>query len=264
MVRREAWLKWLGLCAAWIIPILLFSSLGEKRDFQTLRAEGYGPHLRLQPPKNQTGPVTYLSWDPKKNRRPIHAISFSNLISENGRLGIFKTALHKVVKLQDLELSFYRYGSPEVPASEKYPSAAAPLNARSDIHTLIAKVSQKLTGAKARLRVENLDLSNVSELRVNNLDYRVFRDGNLMLGVQCKRAEASLESADAILRGHVIIVAENGGRLECNHATWCMGEDMFRIDGVYVLNRNGAVTSGKNICVDSRLDPVEIRTAKSL
>lgn len=115
VVRPGAWLKWLGLCAAWIIFILLFLSLGEKRAFETLRRDGYGPAIRLQPPDNQTGPVSYSSWDPKKNHRPIRSISFSNLISENGRLGIFKTALQKVVKLQDLKLSFYRYGTLRLP-----------------------------------------------------------------------------------------------------------------------------------------------------
>lgn len=264
MVRPGAWLKRLGPCAALTIPILLFLPLGEKRDFETLRGDGYGRDIRLQPPQNQTGPVSYLSWDPKKNRRPIHSISFSNLISENGRLGMFKTALQKLVRLQDLELSFYRYSCPEIPATEKHPSAAARPNAVSDIHALVSNVSRKLTGAENGLRIENLDLSNVSEVRVNNISYRIFQDGNLLLRVQSKRAEASLERAEVILRGHVIIVAGNGRRLECNHATWHTGGDMFRIEGVYVLNRNGAVTSGRNICVDSRLDPVEIRTAKSL
>ncbi len=264
MVRPGAWLKWLGLCAAWIIFILLFLSLGEKRAFETLRRDGYGPAIRLQPPDNQTGPVSYSSWEPKKNHRPIRSISFSNLISENGRLGIFKTALQKVVKLQDLKLSFYRYGRPKTPATGTARSAKAATNAVSDIHTLISIVSRKLTGGDDGLRIENLDLSNVSEVRVNNISYRIFQNGNLFLHVQSKRAEASVERADVILRGHVIIVAENGRRLECNHATWYTAEDMFHIEGVYVLNRNGAVTSGRNICVDSRLDPVEIRTAKSL
>jgi hypothetical protein len=73
-----------------------------------------------------------------------------------------------------------------------------------------------------------------------------------------------LENSALALRGHVTITAGDGGVLECNHALWDLDNDLFMIEGVYVLNRNGARTSGRNIDVDTRLNPCEVQKAKSM
>ena len=73
-----------------------------------------------------------------------------------------------------------------------------------------------------------------------------------------------MEDSDLVLRGHVTITAADGSVLECNHALWDLNDDLFKVKGTYVLNRNGARTSDKNIDVDTQLHPCGVEKAKSV
>jgi len=48
-------------------------------------------------------------WDAANGCRPVVNVNWRNLRAENGRLGIFKTPLHKTITIEHLAIDFYRY-----------------------------------------------------------------------------------------------------------------------------------------------------------
>lgn len=211
--------------------------------------------------KNQIGAFGYTRCDPAKNYRPLSAVYFDELNTTNGQIGFFKTALHKVVKIRDFELKFYHYTSPEVTASAIPDVCLIHEDITTDVRALFSKITHKLTNPMDGWRV-NVDLGNISELRVNNFDYKVFYDGDLFFAIQSKRATASYKHSGIVLRGHVTIQTGDGGTLESNYVEWDVKKQHFNVNGVYVLNRDGIKTMGKDICVDAQLKSVKVQRAK--
>jgi hypothetical protein len=221
------------------------------------------------PAARQNGIGGFAAWrcDPKANHRPIYSVAFKNLCAENARLGVFKTAAYKVVKIEDLQVKFFRYagddsfGSDQAPPPTKF----SPLFGLEDnghggmtLTEMLGKFKDKDTKTPWSL---SIDLSNVSEVRLKNLDYKIFDNGTLSLGVQCKRALATYKSPEIILRGYARITAADGSTLESNHIIWDTKKCCFRADGTYFLTRNGKKIRGKDICVDDRLNIVQAQIA---
>lgn len=283
--KSNRWLKWTVLLAFWILSFLILIIVTGNNGLNDLynNALSYSPKLRL--PKNQMGSLRYTRWDPKENGRPIYSVRFKNLIVENSKLGIFKTALHKVVKIPDLELRFYQYASPKVTATTKlnhsiFPETVAagsdgpskttisdislvPEDTITNPRALIKNIIRKLTNPENGWRVNSIDLGNISEVRINNFDYKVFFDDDLFFAIQSKRAMATYKQSELALRGHVIITAADGSTLESNYIKWDIENQHFTVNGIYVLDRNGVKTIGKDICVDAALNALERQHAES-
>jgi len=274
MIRRPTvhepflWLKCSALLISWtLFALVLIIVTGNNElelstiylDFASLR-----PDPDLRPPKNTIKAFNYCRWDPKGNNRHRCSLRFENLYSENNKLGFFNTALHKVVKIQDLELKFYRYSSDKATAATTPDISPVPDGITTDTRALVKRIMHRLTTPADGWRVDlGVDLGNVSEVRVNNLDYRVFHDDNLFFATQSKRAIVSYEHSDIVLHGHAKITIADGSTLESNYIKWDVKKQHFSVKGVYVLNRGGAITTGKGICVDAQLKSVNGQYAKS-
>lgn len=221
----------------------------------------------LVPRKNEIGAFAVWRWDPETNHRPVYSVTFENLCTENAHLGIFKTALHKVVKIEDLQAKFFQYstngrfGSAQALLVTIFSSLLAPEDNRNDemiLDEILAKFKDRKRGWSF-----SIDLSNVSEIRIKNLDYKIFNNGVLLLGVRCKRARVSCKSPEIILRGHATITTANGSTLESNCIKWNAEKQRFTAYGGYVLNRDGMKITGKGICLDAQLNTVQAQSAKS-
>ena len=263
-VVRETrlWLKWGVLLISWTLSVLILIIVAGNNELSTLYPDLASPGPNPQPRKNQIGGFGYGRWDPEKNYRPICSVHFENLCTENNKLGFFKTALHKVVKIRDLELKFYRYNSNKVTSADTPDIFPVPEDMTTDTRALVKRIMRRLANPVDGWRV-NIDLGNISEVRVNNLDYRVFHDGDLLFATQSKRAMVSYEHSDVVLHGHAKITVADGSTLESNHITWDVKKQHFSVKGVYVLNRGGTITTGKGICVDIQLKRVNGQYAKS-
>ena len=267
----------------WILSICFLIQFSANNELNTRYYQTESQDFDLTLPKNQIGTLSYIRRDPKENGRPIYSIHFNKLLAENNHLGIFKTGLHKVVKIRGLGLRLYQYGPTETkpaarPNHNKSPTIVRANSGKSD-RTKMANIPIVLedigTDVQALIKfvdnlikpqsgwLINIDLSNVSEVLVNDFDYQVFCDGDLFLAIESKRAIASYKHSALVLRGHVTITAADGGTLECNHAEWYTKKEQFKIDGIYVLNRNGVKTTGKNICVDTQLNLAGAQHTKS-
>jgi len=257
--------KWVFLAVSWLcaICIAVFCStdyrFNQAGDNITEDAAAFAAR------QNEIDGFTIWRCDPKANHRPIYSVAFKNLRAENARLGIFKTAAHKVVEIEDLQAEFFRYsgndsfGSGQAPPLTKFSPLFGPED--NGHGETLAEMLGKFKDTKKPWSL-SMDLSNVSEVRFENLDYKIFDNGVLSLGVQCKRALATYKSSEITLRGYARITAADGSTLESNHIIWDTRKCCFRADGTYFLNCNGRKTSGKGICVDSQLNTVWEQNAK--
>lgn len=270
MVKRSIihephfWLKWSIFLISWalfvlILGIVIFSG---NNELSTFYHDAASTGLDLRPPKNQTGTFNYRRWDPQENYRPICSVNFENFCSENNKLGIFKTALHKVVKIRDLKLKYYQYNSSKVTAATIPDIFLVPEGTTNDTKAFVKGIMRKLTTLANGWRVNDIDLGNVSEVCVNNFDYQVFNEGDLFFATQSNRAIVSYRNSDVVLRGHVKITIADGSTLESNYVKWDVQKQHFSVNGVYVLNRGGIITTGKGICVDAQLKSVNGQHAK--
>jgi len=260
LVENESkpWLRWIFiLLASWFVPIgiLIVVTLNNGLYIRYYEATSYGPKLRV--PGNQIRGLRYTCMDPKEDGRPIYSIYFKSLLTENNRLGIFKTGLHKAVKVRGLELEFYHHTTS---ASKPAYSPIVPEYITTDLQEITNSVNS-LIYVKNGWRI-NIDLGNVSEVLVNDFSYKVFQDGESFFAIKSKKAIASYKLSELVLRGHVSIITANGSTLECNHAEWDTKKEYFNIVGTYVLSRNNEKSMGRDICVDTQLNPVKTQQAK--
>ena len=257
LIFTSLWGKRAVLLVSWALSVLALIIFAAHNDLNKLyrNTQSWKPELRL--PRNQMGAFSYRRYSSKETGRPVHYASFENLLVENNNFGPFKTALHKMVKIQHLKLAFYRYPTAEAASNTEFNSENAAATITGDaIGNLINDIDNLIKPSDGwRL---DIDLSNVSEVLVANFDYKVFYDGTLLLSVQSKRATISNKSPDEVmLRGHVIVKAEDGSVLESNCVKWDVRKHHFIADGTYFLTHNGNKIHGKSICVDDRLNNVQ-------
>jgi len=311
MANKGRLLKYGLFSIIWIFSICLLFVFSTNNELNTLYSITENHDFAFTLPKNQIGALSYIRRDPQKNGRPLYSVKFDELNTVKGQLGIFKTGVYKIAKVNGLQLKLFQY-SPEkknVPAKVNKAEKSVANNNRKDTCStqFSSKEPRSMSGMttfgdsqdeysttelfdelleKARklsrgyhfnnlgessdnlrngwkLTIPGVELSDIGEVRVSDFSCQVFYDEELSFGVQSKRVIASYKQPDMILRGHVIITASDGSTLECNYAEWDVKKELFKIDGVYVLNRGGETISGKYIYVDTQLNFVEVKHAKS-
>jgi hypothetical protein len=248
ITRKQSSGRYFVFSIIWLLSFLTLIQFTTRNEFKIPYNEADRNNVVSTLPKNQLGAFSYQQYEPKENGRAVVSLNFKGLAVENNKLGIFTTGLHRAIKLRDLSLNLYQYNCYQI-ASTSTPTDKEEKN--HDLQTIIEAVQKTIAG-KDRWRV-NIDLSNISEIIVNGFDYRVFRDGDLFLGIQSKRAIASYNHTGIVLRGHVKIETVQGNTLVCNLADWDIEKGLFKVDGVYALNSSGKRIAGRNICVDTQL-----------
>ena len=254
--KSDLWIKRSVVLAVWVLSFLSFIIVIENNGLSRLSNEAAGYDVELIPAKNQTGALSYWCCDPEANGRLVHSVDLKNLRAENSHLGILKTSLHKIVSIDGLELELHQYTSSAATGNSSSDIYAVPENVMADVHSLVEQISHHLTNPIHGWRVKNIDLGNVSEVLVDNFDYRVFRDGGLLFMIQSSKAMLSYRRSGIVLRGRVTLATADGSTLKSGHVEWEVKEQRFTAKGVYVLDRNGVRTTGKGICVDARLNRI--------
>jgi len=258
-------IKWSVFLVSWILSVLIlgiviFSGISGSG---TLYNDTINIGYNLRPPRNQIGAFSYRRWDPNENNRPVFSVYFEDFRSENNRFGLFKTALHKIVKIQDLELNIYKYNADEIPSEATPDIHFISEDIAGDTTTLVKNIMRRLITPGNEWRINNIDLSNVTEVRINNFNYQVFHENDLLFATESKKATVSNKHSYILLKGHAKITVADVGTLESNYVKWEVQKQQFRVSGVYVLNRHGVMTTGKGICVDSQLNIMGAQSAKA-
>ena len=205
---------------------------------------------------------SYTSCDPTNNGRPVYNINFSDFKTEMGNLGVFKTGMYSIAKLKDLSLTFYDYSAST--SSQTADHEFADLNP-SETQTYIHKpilsldylaltIQDKLNELDPSLLKSNSDMESIAEIFATDFKYRFVFNDKSSCKVTSKRLIASYKDSKVALRGHVTITNAAGKTLQCNRAKWDIQNQMFNIDGFYVIQENGQTQTGNNGSFDFNLN----------
>ncbi len=198
--------------------------------------------------KNQLGGFSCIQRDHEQNNRPIYTVRFENLTVENNTLGFFKTALHKIAKVDDLQLNLFQYTT----ASGSFD----PLDIFASQTT--TRILEKLTLQSNGWAIDtDIHLNNISEILIRDFSCSVFNDNDLAMNIKSKTATASYKHDNFLLRGHVRIKNSQDSLLKSNHVEWDIKNDRFIVKGIYALRHNGIVTTGRNICLSTQFKHIE-------
>jgi len=214
----------------------------------------------------------FVQRDPGNDYRESFRLSFGEMSVENGELGVFRSAMHKVVTFRDLKLRVFGYSNGVAAADGNAGVKGGAVLAGmlfgdggelgSDKDIISGVLGSFFGGKDSKIR--GLDVSNTSEVFVRGFECEFVKDGELSVRISSKRASLSYrEPRSVMLRGHATVKTGDGTTLESNGVEWCVGDQCFVVRGHYVLTRNGEKISGRGICLDRRLEPMKLRNANN-
>jgi hypothetical protein len=235
---------WAGICA-YRIGINPYQSSYQSQAFSPPAIE------------NQINGLTYYRYDPNTSRLGFMARA-GVIQTENAKLGIFKTAAARTIKVKNLQLLFCEHPGISTPSALQ----TLALSEATDTNQKgFQKIFTQLADARDYWNA-NIDLSNPCKLIINGFDCRFFDNDTPRLAVQSNLAIVDSAWPRLTLRGHVIVTGADGGILESNHVKWDIQKQTFTAEGMYVLRRGTSQIAGKNIRVDSRLNIADTKNAR--
>jgi len=220
-------------------------------------------------PKSALGPIRYTQWDPQQDHRLRMSVSLDDLTVRPGSLGLFKTGLFKIVQVRSLQVRKYEYPSdPAAPGfemdSESTAFRAMGLEDRDLAIGILRGESESFRPVHGiQIRIDRPDVSDAGQLLVENFDYRIFFEGRPRLSIRSKRAFASWEESGILLRGGVVITADDGPTVRSNRIRWDPRNHLFSVADNYLLTQGRSQTAGKKIFLDEQLHIIDAAKAES-
>jgi hypothetical protein len=204
--------------------------------------------------KNHVGRFKLMHCDPEQNGKPSFFLSFDSLITENGDLGMFKTSLQRTLSIHGLKVGVYGYNSAE-------PEALLGFNDTADTKDVVKCGIEKFSrifyeedeNTNYKIRPE-VDFNNICKLHIIGFQFNRYNNDELSLEIKSQTAETVYGQSGLVLRGHVVIRANKNMVLECNHMVWDISKQTFHAKGIYALNQNGTVKTGKDIYLTINLN----------
>jgi hypothetical protein len=186
--------------------------------------------------------------------RPAYNLTCDDLRTENGRLGLFRTASHRVVHITNLCVTFS-----EAPMGQACHDSGAV--ALGDFFSLFAPqrgsgvcglgLFHDLQGPEQGFSIAP-ESADTTEVRIQGLQWEIRRNGRTVFQACCRRAGLESGSFAVVLRGHAKVTAD-GATLESNCLTLDMQNSRIVADGPYILTRNGTRECGAGSCFDTEL-----------
>ena len=258
------WVKWGLVFSFWIISISLFSFLSSRDQNSVPKKSWFRDFKRTG--KTEIRQFHLIHYDP--NYRPLYTIGFAHLKVSNGKAGVFHTALYKTIQIQDLYIRTYQNSDIEEPGKKdiSLPFAHSdPATTSGGIHDYIQMLLEQKKHENKSYELYTIDVSNAMQISVDNFQYqKINGENHLQFGIECKKAAFSYKSDDIMLRGHVIVSSSNGRRLESNRIKWDVRKQLFRVEGMYVLQTHEHRQRGKGIWVDEQLNIVNEKYVKKV
>lgn len=238
----------------WILSVCLLFQFLTNNELNTFHKK-LVVSREFDRPSNQIGAFKFIRYSSEESSKPSLSVSFDNLLIENNNLGIFKSALHQLVQIKNFKFSAFQY--PENSTALVSNDFLQDFPSKNDFIKQLKTYTELLMDKSDGWRVDfDITSAVLSELVINDFNYSIFSTDELVLSIQSKRAMASYDSTGLILRGRVIIKTGKENVLETNHIQWDVGNKIFAVKGVYALNQNGTVKTGKNIILDYNLNEV--------
>jgi len=229
----------------WILSIfiiLLFAAKTYLKDNKSLNFLSKNWTFDSALPKNELGTFSFIHFDSKANYRPVYGIAFEKLLLTNNSIGPFKTAMHKKAIISDLKVHYYKNE-----ASQNFVNTDA-----FAVEELINQTNGILRPSK-EYDIGNFNFSNVSEIYADKFNCKYFSEDTLLLSIKSRKAVASYKNSTIKLSGHVTIKTKSGTTLESNQIEWDIRNNIFKVKGLFVLNSNGNIKTGRDSNFDFNL-----------
>jgi hypothetical protein len=224
------------------------------------RATAVGP----EPAKNETGAFSAWCREAAGESCPPHKVVFDNLVAENRSLGVFRTASHKRVHIENLHVTFHAAATPLASQADEgvrlrdFCDLFAPRKA-GDSGTGQLGVLDELEAGGADWSV-GVDLANATEVRIADLDWRVCRGEVTVLRVQCHFASLRANASRVVLRGHATVTTPDAV-LESNCIEMDVRDECFVVDGRYLLTRGEEQERGDRGRFDAALRGLSVASS---
>lgn len=236
----------------WAGGLLLLASYGTVSG-RLGSAAVVSPGVRPAPAANETGSFSAQSREAAGQSTASYRVVFDNLSATNRTLGLFRTASHKQVRIENLRVAFVT--APNV-------ISAKPVRLR-DFCDLFAPRTGNLGktgplgvfdefGAGESNWSVGVDLSNATEVRIENLDWSVCVGEATTLRVQCRHARLEADTAHVVLRGHATVTTPEAV-LESNCIEMDVQDECFVVDGRYLLTQGQRKQRGQRGRFDAAL-----------
>ena len=206
---------------------------------------------------NETGSFSVWRQPAGDDSDASYRVVFDNLSTANQALGIFRTASQKRIQIDNLHVAFMVEGPSGV--QEKADRSvklrnfcdlfAPPTGPRSRSGQLGVFEAVGAGGADWSVGV---DLSNATEVRIKNLDWRVCTGPVTRLRVRSGHAWLRTDATRVMLRGHVTVTTPQAV-LEANCIEMDVESECFVVAGRYRLTRGECGQRGERGRFDAAL-----------
>jgi len=228
-----------------------------RSDVATFPATATAP----KPGQNETG--AFSAWRPGVADLPHPAckVVFDNLAARDRSLGVFRTASHKVINIQNLHVAF---------CYAAVPAALEHVCLRDFCDLLRPRQAER--GAACQLGVFDgldadggdwflgVDLANATEVQINDLDWRVCREDVTVLRVQCHFASVRADGSKVVLRGRATVTTPVAV-LEGNCIEMDVRDGCFVAQGRYLLTRGRQSERGNGGRFDAALSKLGVESS---
>jgi len=209
--------------------------------------------VRPTPAENETGSFSAWSRQPAGQSTASYRVAFDNLSATNRTLGLFKTASHKQARIENLRVAFVT--PPGVVSSQpvrlrEFCDLFAPRTGDLGKAGSLG-VFDELGATESDWSV-GVDLSNATEVRIENLDWSVRVGEATTLRVQCRHAQLWADTPRVVLRGHATVTTPDGV-LESNCIEMDVQDECFVVDGRYLLTQGQRKQRGQRGRFDAAL-----------
>lgn len=250
--------KLFALVACWLAGILTLVAYGTVSARQREFADSLPVGLPVVH-GHETGPFAVRRGDPRTSSRAACRVAFDNLRAEQGLLEPFEPVAGKVVRIDNLSVTFLRPSQAADVADERL--------ALADFHSLLAPSPYGSLQAGVPGLFEDLmgdpegwtvavDLTNSAEVLIQGMDWRICRDEQTVFRAQCGHAQLSAGTPDVVLHDHASVSA-GGATLESDCIRMDTRNDRIVIDGRYTLTRDGNTHAGTGACFSTDLELLE-------
>lgn len=202
--------------------------------------------------KNETG--AFGAWR-EAGPEGSYKVEFGNLRAENGAVGIFRTASHKLVLIENLDVTFRSSAPGQDGRLQDFCDLFAP---RRDVVSGAQPLGilDEVESQTAAWSIP-VDLANATEVRVRDLDWTVCCADRTVLRVSCKYAQLKADASHVVLRGHATVTTPEA-TLRSNHIKMDVRDECFVVDGRYVLTRDRRTHKGSGARFDKTLRPLRV------
>ena len=202
---------------------------------------------------NETGSFEVYRDGTEAGCRGAYRVACDNLRVGNATTGIFRRASHRVVHIENLDVTFQRPLADDGARWQDFCDLFVP-ETNGGAPTRSLGILQEIEAQTADWSIP-VDLTDATEVRVRNLNWQVCCGGRAVFRVTCKYALLRAAPSRVVLRGQATVTTPHA-TLRSNHIEMNVRDECLAVNGRYVVTRGRQRQTGSAACFDKMLRPL--------